>query len=295
MASVAAGRQWGVIGAGQLRDFGFNTNAIDRWVAAGKLYPKHPGVYTLGHTSVPIEGEMLAAILHAGPGSVLSHATAAWWWGLITDKPSLIDVSTPTRARSTDGVRVHHPRTLDATTHRRFPITTVARTLLDYAAGATVDEVRQALAEAEYRRLLKRPEVEQYLARGRRGAKRLKQALARHQPRLALTRSDLERRFLALCERAGIPLPQVNRQVSRMRIDVVWPQHRIAVELDGYEGHHTPAQMERDRRRELQARMRGYIVVRYTWSQVVLEPDLVLADLIRLFSSAARLAEAGSR
>jgi hypothetical protein len=233
---------------------------------------------------------MLAAILHAGPGSVLSHATAAWWWGLIPDEPIIIDISTANRSRSTEGVRVHHPRRVEATSHRRFPITTVARTLVDLAAQSPLSVVRQALAEAEYRGLLNLDEIEQYLGRGRPGGRRLRQALARHQSRLALTRSDLERRFLALCERAGIPLPEVNEPVSRMRIDKVWPRHRIAVELDGYEGHHTPAQMERDRRRELQARMHGYTVVRYTWSQVVNEPDLVVADLKRLLSSAARSA-----
>jgi very-short-patch-repair endonuclease len=238
---------------------------------------------------------MVAAILHAGAGSVLSHATAAWWWGLIPDEPTIIDVSTPTRARSTQGVRVHHPRRVDATAHRRFPVTTVARTLVDFASQSRVAVVRKALAEAEYRGLLKLDEVEQYLGRGRPGGKRLRQALARHEPKLALTRSDTERRFFGLCERAGIPLPEVNRKVSRMRIDAVWPAYRVAVELDGYEGHHTPAQMERDRRRELHARMNGYLVIRYTWSQVANEPDLILADLQHQFNSPARSAGSGSR
>jgi hypothetical protein len=150
--------------------------------------------------------------------------------------------------------------------------------------------VRRALAEAEYKGLLALDELVPYLGRGRPGGKRLRQAVARHQPRLALTRSEIERRFLALCERAGIPLPEVNEPVSRMRIDMVWREQRIAVELDGYRGHHTPAQMERDRRRELHARMQGYIVIRYTWSQVADEPDLVVADLERQFSFLARSA-----
>jgi very-short-patch-repair endonuclease len=290
MASLVAGDQWGVIDVRQLADCGLSADAVKRWRAAAKLFLLHPGVYALGHPWIPIEGRMTAAILHAGEGSVLSHATAAWWWGLIDQEPDVIDISTPTRARSTDGVRVHHPRHVDATTHRRFPITTAARTLVDLAAQSSVSAVRRALAEAEYKGLLELHELEPYLFRGRPGAKRLRQALARHQRKLALTRSELERRFLALCERAGIPLPEVNAPVSRMRIDMVWHEQRIAVELDGYTGHHTPAQLERDRRRELHARMQGYIVIRYTWSQVVDEPDLVVADLRRQFSFLARSA-----
>jgi Protein of unknown function (DUF559) len=286
MASVVAGRQWGVIGWQQLLDCGFTTAAIERSCGTGRLHVIHWGVYAFGHRAIPIEGRMLAAILHAGPGSVLSHATAAWWWGLIDAAPTVIDISTPSRARSTVGVRVHHPRRVDATTHRRFPITTAPRTFVDFAAQSSVSAVRRALAEAEYKRLLNLDELQAYLGPGRPGARRLRQALARHQPKLALTRSEAERLFFALCERGGIPLPEVNEPVSRMRIDMVWPKQRIAVELDGYEGHHTPAQMERDRRRELQGRMRGFIVVRYTWSQVAHEADLVIADLKRLFSSA---------
>jgi very-short-patch-repair endonuclease len=64
-----------------------------------------------------------------------------------------------------------------------------------------------------------------------------------------------------------------------MRIDMVWPALRLALELDGYEGHHRPAQMERDRRRELHARGAGLALIRYTWSQVRYEADLVVADL----------------
>ncbi len=289
MASAVAGEQWGVIGWRQLIDCGFTVAAIERWRAGGKLHVIHWGVYAYGHPSVPVEGRMVAAILHAGEGTVLSHATAAWWWRLIDSEPPVIHVSTPTRARTTEGVVVHHPRRIDATVHRRFPITTVARTLVDYASRAR--DVRQALAEAEYRRLL---DVEQVLAAcapGRPGGKRLRRALARHQPKLALTRSDTERRFLRLCERAGLPLPEVNAPVSLMRIDMVWPVLGLAVELDGYEGHHTPAQMERDRRRELHARRAGLTLIRYTWTQVAHEADLVIVDV----SSAARSAGSGSR
>jgi hypothetical protein len=88
--------------------------------------------------------------------------------------------------------------------------------------------------------------------------------LERHQPKLAFTRSEVERRFFELCEEVGVPVPEVHAPVSLMGIDALWPDYLFAVELDGYAGHHTPAQMERDRRRELQARMRGFVVIRYT-------------------------------
>jgi hypothetical protein len=109
MASAVAGAPWGAIDVLQLADCGVSADAVSRWRAGGKLFLIHPAVYAYGHPWLPIEGRMVAAILHAGEGTVLSHATAARWWGLIDRAPAVIDVSTPTRARSTDGVRVHHP------------------------------------------------------------------------------------------------------------------------------------------------------------------------------------------
>lgn len=282
-----AGQQWGVIGWAQLEACGFSRSAVDRWQAAGKLHLIHRGVYALGHPSVPIEGRLVAALLHGGAGAVLSHATAAWWWGIVAEEPRIVDVSTESRARSTDGVRVHHPRTLEATRHRRFPITTVARTIADLAVHSSLNALRRVLAEADYRGLLRPDEVASYAGRG---SKKLNQALERHQPRLARTRSDLETAFLALCEREGLPIPDINAKVSRMRIDAVWPAQRVAVELDGYQGHHTPAQLKRDRRRELHARNDGFVLIRYSWDQVFDDPDPVAADLRRALSWPGRSA-----
>jgi len=241
---------------------------------------------------MPIEGRLVAAILHAGDGAALSHATAAWWWGLIPNEPRVIDVSAPTRTGSNAGVRVHHPRHLDTTSHNRFPITTVPRTLLDFAAQARFGDVRQALAEADYRTLLNIDEVQAIAGQGRRGSVTLRKAIKRHQPQLARTRSKVERRFVTLCERARLPLPDMNARVGRMTVDALWREQRVAVELDVHDGHGSPAQMERDRRRELHLRQGGYTVIRYTAQQLDDEPELVTADLL---SSLARSAGQGSR
>jgi hypothetical protein len=232
----------------------------------------------------------VAALLHVGDGSVLSHATAAWWWGLIADEPPIIHVSTPGRTRSTFGVKVHRRCRFETTRHRRFPVTTVAQTLLDLAASESVQAVRQVLAEADYRRLLNVTAVTTLIGQGRPGSVTLRQALARHLPRLAFTRSDLEKRFIRLCEESGLPLPELNGRVSRMRIDALWREQKLAVELDGHEGHRSKAQSERDRRRELRLRGYGFTVVRYTSSQVFDEPDPVAEDLTLLLSRPAQSA-----
>jgi very-short-patch-repair endonuclease len=133
------------------------------------------------------------------------------------------------------------------------------------------------------------------MGRGRRGAATLRRALKRHEPRLARTRSDLERMFLGLCEKARLPLPEVNAKVGRMTVDALWRSERVVVEIDGHDGHRTRAQMDRDRRRELRLRREGFLVVRYTHSQLENEPDVVAEDLRRLLNASAPWASGGSR
>jgi hypothetical protein len=243
-------QQWGVIARWQLLNFGVGRGQIESWIARGLLIAVHPGVYALGHTRLPIEGRLVAALLYAGKGAALSHATGVWWWELTPVEPATIAVSAPGRRSSVPGVDVHHPRTLEPTRHRHFPIVTVARALLDYAATATDEQIRLALSEADYRGRLDLRAIHAAIGRGHSGSARLGRALKRHEPRLAYSRSRVERKFLALCKRYGLPLPDLNAKLGLMTIDALFRDQRVAVELDGYRGHRSKAQLERDRRRD---------------------------------------------
>ncbi|CAN5693670.1 hypothetical protein BH24ACT25_BH24ACT25_13160 [soil metagenome] len=136
-----------------------------------------------------------------------------------------------------------------------------------------------ALAEAEYRRLITLDAIEREARRGVPGSAALRSALVRHRPQLALTRSVLEERFLALCEAERLPLPEVNATVCGLMVDALWKEPDVVVELDGHAAHATSTAIERDRRRELRLRAAGYLVLRYTWQQITEQPELVAADL----------------
>jgi hypothetical protein len=271
---------------------------VARWVADGYLLPADlPGVYAVGHRAPGVEGKLSEAILYAGEGAMLSHGTALWWYGILDYKPFNIDVSTPARCRQRKGIRIHPRRTLERFWHEGLPVTSVAHALLDFAAAASLHRVRYAVAQAEYHELLDPQEIQAILGRGRPGSAKLRRALERHLPHLARTRSELERVFLPLLERGGLPLPEINVTVNGVLVDAVWRDARVVVELDGHRGHRTRAQIERDRRNDLRLRAAGYTVLRYTWEQVTQEPDLVLADL-RLALAVippARSAARGSR
>jgi hypothetical protein len=266
----------------QLVALGVSTTQIARWVATGYLTLVLPGVYAVGHLAASFEADLTAAVLYAGPGAALSHATAAWWLELTDRQPRVIDVTTPRRRKSQLGIRVHSRRERDRVWERGLPTTTAIDTLLDVAATDDFDEVRYLLAQADYRRLVDLNELPRALAAGRPGSATLRCALHHHMPQLAHTRSRLEIDFLLkLCERHGVPIPEVNVRLHGFKVDALWRRERVVVELDGGQGHTTRAQMDRDRRRDLRLRMHGFIVVRYTSNQVNFESEAVATDLLR--------------
>ena len=284
--SGVAAAQWGAISWAQLRDCGLSGPSISRAVRAGRLHRLHPRVYAVGHDNVCLEGRLVAALLYAGPGAALSHGTAAWLWRLTEREPALIDVSKPLRRIPRPGLRLHTRRAWEACRHRRFPVTTVRQTLLDLAATDSPPRLRRTLAEADFRGLLDAAALAGLAGQGRPGTTALRDGLAEHLPALALTRSELEQRFLELCASVGIPVPQVNAQVAGLIVDMYWPDAGVVVELDGVAAHGSAARVGRDHGRDLTLRSAGLIALRYTWAQITGEPAAVVEDLGRTLAAA---------
>lgn len=99
-----ASRQLGRISHAQLIALGAGKAQIARWRTDGYLYRVLPGVYAVGHLADSPDARLSAALLYAGPGAMLSHATAACWWGLLDQPPVRIEVSIAGERLSLDGV-----------------------------------------------------------------------------------------------------------------------------------------------------------------------------------------------
>jgi very-short-patch-repair endonuclease len=98
------------------------------------------------------------------------------------------------------------------------------------------------------------------------------------------TRSDLERDFLRLCRRHGLPLPQVNVRVGRWTVDFLWQEKKLAIEADSWAYHRGSAAFEDDHARDLDLRRRGYDIRRFSERQIHSEPGRVAADLAEALS-----------
>ena len=280
--AACAERPWGRVTWRQLKQLGVSDATIADWLRQRYLYRVLPRVYAVGHPASSTEADLASALLYAGPGAMLSHATAAWWLGLLDDQPRQIHISTPRQCQSQPGIAVHARRTFDRIWTRGLPVTTLPQTFLDVAATEPLRTVRRALAKADYAGTLDVRAVEAVLGAGRPGSAKLRAALSEHQPRLARTKSELEILFVEICEKAKIPVPDVNVRVAGWEVDAVWREERIAVELDGYDNHRSPAQVKRDRRKELALRAAGYLPVRYSEEQLTHHRKEVVADLRRI-------------
>jgi very-short-patch-repair endonuclease len=282
----------------QLTAIGIRGSAITRRVAAGRLQRRYRGVYAVGHVQDTPEARWIAAVMACGRGAVLSHLDAAALWKIYGStkgpggrgrrRSAAIHVTTPSRSsRALPGIKVHRARALDladVTKKDGIPVTTIARTLIDLSDLLNKDRLLRAIREAEYLKLLDLDTLIAAVERanGRKRLNELKKAIERHRPG-QIIREELEHRFAELIHAADLPEPQTNVRVKTRRrtytVDCLWPDQRVAVELDGRDAHIRAAAFEEDRARDAALTAIGLRPLRFTWLRVSEEPDEVLAEL----------------
>jgi very-short-patch-repair endonuclease len=179
----------------------------------------------------------------------------------------------------------------DVRIHRGLPVTSPARAMLDVAVTLPRREVERLLDEAVYvRRIVTPAEIESLLCRAGRHPGAANLAAAAADPRRAAgTDSENEERLLDLVRAAGLPEPVRREYVLDFRIDFLWPECAVAVEVDAYGTHGSPARFERDRRRD--ARLlteRGIVVLRFTGTMIRTAPLEVIATLSRAIAMRER-------
>lgn len=261
VAEVAA-RQHGVVSYRQLRQAGMSQPVISRRTRAGRLHRLHRGVYAVGHTHLSFEGRCMAAALALGDNAFVSHRSAAALWGLLPSPAGFVELTaTGTGGRERrGGIRVYRSVTLTArltTRRQRIPLTRPARTLRDLRRTVPQPVFRAALRRALDLRLIRSTGIAE----------------------ADLTRSELERRFLRLCNRHRLPQPEVNARVGPYEVDFLWRDRGLIVETDGFHHHGHRAAFEMDRARDARLQSLGYRVMRFTYRQIRDAPAEVVSAL----------------
>lgn len=272
--------QRGVIASWQADQAGIAPSRMRSLVRSGRWQQLHFGVYATFTGKPPPDARLWAAVLRAGPQSILSHETAGEASGLLDSHGKLLHVTIPEsrRLRPITGIVLHRSSRVDEARHPGVlpPRTLVEETVLDLAQeAASFDDVVALLARSCQRSLTTPFLLSESL--NLRAKSRWRKPID-----LALrdvadgVQSVLEYRYLWDVERAH-GLPAAKRQTSgtqqgRMIYrDVRYRGYAVVVELDG-KASHPDDQRWRDKYRDNAAAVGGLLTLRYGWADVTERP-----------------------
>ena len=235
-----------VISRSQALACGLPRSTVTSWCQPqGKWQRLLPGVY-LTQTGKPSpEQRLMAALLYAGPRSVITGSAALRVYRLRSPGPDVIDVLVPQAARrqSVAFVRVHRTRRLPRV-YRSGAVryAAPARSVADAAQLLTsVDDVRAVVAEAIQKQACSLAQLGLELKEaGTRDTGRLRTALSDVR---AGSRSVAETRFRERVENSSLPSPRYNvflRSADGIdigEVDAWWADAGVSVEIDSQEYH----------------------------------------------------------
>jgi hypothetical protein len=279
-----ASRQHGVVATRQLDALGYSKSSVAKAANVGRLHRLHRGVYAVGHRTLTWEGRCMAAMLASYP-SVASHLSAAWLWGLMRSQPETIHITCRSPRPRKRPFVVHTAELAPRDRSRRdgIPVTSLSRTILDTAVTSRLRTVRRHIQLADDLKLFDLREMEDLLGRtkGHRGRTKVREALELYDERPVFTRSSLERRFLEVVRKAGLPEPAMNCFVAGFEVDAYWADHRFGVELDVYATHGSRLSFEEDRERDDALLHAGIETTRVTGPRLDREPGEVVDSIRR--------------
>lgn len=229
---------------------------------------------------------------------MISHRAAALVHGFDGLVRAPVELYVPGPRRSPPNVVVHRTSALERRDLVRvgcIVATGVDRTLIDLGAVAPPPVVEQALEGCLRLGLTKiarlRERLEELCVPGRPGPGVLKRILGARDPAAAPAESLLELKVLKVIEAAG--LPALVRQYEIFdgdrfiaRVDLAYPEYRIAIECDGFRWHSDKEAFQSDRDRDnFLASTLGWVVLRFTWEHATKRPHQISGQVSRILSS----------
>ena len=286
-----------VISRGQAFGCGMTRNVLHgRTKPDGPWQRLLPGVY-LAQTGTPtVPQQEMAALLHGGPGSVLTGQAALHGLGLVATQPCRFDVLVPATRRpaSLGFVAVHRttrmPQRVIREGKRMYALP--PRAFADAARSLTdLAEVRALIAGAVQRGDCPLSASARELLEGQMwDSARLRRVLEEVADGV---RSVTEGEFRDLISRARLPWPQFNARLLTADGDFIaspdawWSREGVAVEIDSREWHLNPAGWERTMRRHARISAHGILVLHFSPRQIRTSPARVIATIRETLAAGA--------
>lgn len=281
-------RQQRVIARSQALACGMTPGALRHQIRPGGPWQRLlPGAY-LAATGTPTqEQKEIAALAHAGSGSVITGTAALRHYHLQVPDHPFITALIPAhrKVQDADFVRIWRtarmpPSVLD---DHGVRIVRAARAVADAARELTaLSDVRAVVAAAVQSRRCSIALLAEELEQGsRRHSALLRQAIGEVSEGV---RSVAEAEFRDLILAAGLPVPMFNPSLLDGDAFVAkpaawWPEAGVAAEIDSREWHLNPADWERSVRRHTAMTERGILVLHFTPSMIRDDAAAVVAQI----------------
>ena len=293
MAATLKG-QYQVISRAQAMGHGMTSSALrQRLRPDGPWQRLLPGVYLAVTGSATAEQRIVAALLYAGPGSLITGIAAVRLRGLSASASTMIDVLIPAtrRRRSAGFVRVHPTvRMPEGVTIGPFRLAPLDRAVADAARTLTgLADVRALVAAAVQQRKCQPHQLAAELRAGpMQGSALLRVAVG---DVCDGVRSSPEADLKNLIRRGKLPGPVFNPSLYADdefigRPDAWWAEASVAAEVDSRAYHLSPQDHERTLERDARMAAHGITVLHFTPRQIRTQPAAVIA-IIRSALSAA--------
>ncbi len=264
----------------------------DRQLAGPGYRRVYPGVYVASTIPDSLVVRARAALLAAPPGGTLSHHTAAQFWsGLALDSTRVHVAYSVTPGPAWTAIKIHrHRHPLDRARRHGIPVTSPQQTFVHLARHLDLVDL-VAVGDAMVRRRVIVPEELAGYAALWDGQCRRAAAGAAYLVRRGVD-SAPESKVRLLMVLAGLPEPVLDHRifdddgVLRYRIELAYPEVKLAIEYDG-RWHEDPVQRLLDARRRSDLESDGWRFVVLVAEDLSVTPEQTLRRL------AAALRECG--
>jgi hypothetical protein len=287
-------RQHGVLSRAQAFALGITGSRLKHRARPGGPWQRIlPGTYLTFTGQPSAEQREMAAVLYAGPDSVITGSAALRRLWIRGPETSRIDVLVPPARRtpSRDFVAIHRTRRMPDTVLLKgaLPLAPAARAVLDTVGWLTdLGDARAVVAGAVQERRCSVADLEAELAHGPRHQTALSRRVVAEVA--AGIRSAPEADLRDLIIENDLPMPMFN---PRLYLDgrflgcpdAWWPAAGVAVEVDSKAWHFSSdADWDQTTRRHTRLTAAGILVIHVTPRQLREEPDRVAADICAALS-----------
>ena len=293
-------QQHGLISRAQALDAGMTARQIEHRVGSGHWVREHRGVYR--HAAMPSTplSRLLAACMTYG--GLASHRSAAALHRIAGYRLHIVELSVaPGGNRAVKGVRFHQSTQLDLAkpvVKDGIPVTGLARTVLDVAAVVNRNRLDRTIDAVLRNGQLRLSDLWGVLVsharRGRPGCAALKASLEDRFRDDPVPLSEWSRMVAELLTGAGLDYPALEHRVHDARgafvaqVDLAYPAHRVAIELDSARWHDNRESFVNDRRRRNEITLAGWDVLNFTWDDYAERPRALCATVVRALDGGVR-------